>query len=261
MSNDRNAFFSPDGDYFVATAAARGPWSGDACHAGPAAGLLARAAEAAIADKQLVRLTANFLRPVPMSGVRVDCEVNRDGRIAANARLMLIDREGKTCATANTTHIVVEDVGRLPTPDTTAPARSDDEPEDLMNPEAPHGQPFFFDFVETRGTPGASGERGPRILWMRTPALVAGETPSPFQRVCPLGDCGNGISANRHFAEVSCVNPDVTIALHRLPASDWLASEAVSHWQATGIGLSQAILYDDDGAIGAALQSLVLRPR
>ncbi len=261
MSNDRNAFFSLDGEYFVAGPAARGPWSADACHAGPAAGLLARAAEAAITDKQLVRLTANFLRPVPMNGVRIHSEVSRDGRVAANTHLTLLDRAGKTCATANTTHIVVEDVGELPTPGTTAPARSTAMPEDLMNPEAPHGQPFFFDFVETRGTPDETGVRGPRTLWMRTPGLVADEIPSPFQRVCPLADCGNGISANRHFAEISCVNPDVTIALHRLPESDWLASKAISHWQSTGIGLSQATLYDEHGEIGAALQSLVLRPR
>ena len=38
-----DSFFVPDGDRFLPTDLARGPWSADATHAGPPAALLGRA--------------------------------------------------------------------------------------------------------------------------------------------------------------------------------------------------------------------------
>lgn len=259
MRNATTAFFFQDGDYLVAHDAARGPWSADACHAGPVSGLLARAAESLISDKQLVRLSANFLRPVPMIGIRIESEVVHNGRVAAGVSVTAYDRGGKVCATATTTHIVIEKVGDLSTPDCPPPPMSNEEPRDFIVSKAPHGQPFISNFVETRYLPDVKPHLGPNTLWMRTPPLMATEDTTGFQQVCTLADCGNAISSNHKLTEVSCVNPDITVALHRLPESDWLASSAISHWQSTGIGLSHATLYDEVGEIGFALQSLVLR--
>jgi len=259
MSKQNTAFFFEDGDHLVANDAARGPWSADACHAGPVSGLLARAAESVITDKQLVRLSANFIRPVPMSGIRIDCDVAHNGRVAAGVSMRAFDRDGKLCATATTTHIVVADVGNFSTPECPPPPVSDEEPYDFVLSKAPHGQVFISNFVETRYSPDSHRKLGPNTMWMRTPPLLANEETSPFQQVCTLADCGNAISCNHKMTEVSCVNPDISIALHRLPETDWLASRAVSHWQSTGIGLSHATLFDEAGAIGYAIQSLVLR--
>jgi hypothetical protein len=261
MSENRTAFFFKDGDYLVAHDAARGPWSADACHAGPVSGMLARAAELLVRDKQLVRLTANFIRPVPMNGIRIDCNLAHNGRVAAGVSMQVFDRDGKLCATATTTHIVVETVGNLSTPDCPPPPVSNEEPYDFIVSTAPHGQPFISNFVETRYSPDSHRGLGPNTLWMRTPPLLATEDSSRFQQVCTLADCGNAISRNHELTEVSCVNPDITIMLHRLPETDWLASSAISHWQGTGIGLSHATLYDEVGEIGYAMQSLVLRRR
>ena len=35
---------------------------------------------------------------------------------------------------------------------------------------------------------------------------------------------------------------------------------AISHWQPNGVGLSHATLFDEDGPIGNALQTLIVRP-
>ncbi len=258
--NTRVPFFSRTGScWFVGNDSARGPWSADACHAGPVTGLLARAAEATVAGKQLVRLTASFVRPVPMSGIRIECDVDRDGRVAASASLTAFDRDGKVCATATTTHLVTEDIGSVSTPDTSPPPVSDDEPKDFSLSSAPHGKPFISNFVDSRYPPGFSRALGPQTVWMRTPALVLDETPSPFQRACPIADCGNAISRNHELNDVSFVNSDITVSLHRMPESDWLASRAISHWRENGIGLSHATLFDESGEIGFALQSLILR--
>ena len=110
MSNDKRAFFSiHDGDWFVGNDGARGPWSVEACHAGPVTGLIVRALEQAVTDKQLVRITTDYARPIPMSGFRIDAEITRSGRAAATAGATLTDANGKVCATASSLHLVRSD--------------------------------------------------------------------------------------------------------------------------------------------------------
>ena len=260
MANNRTPFFRCDGEYFVGTDSSRSPWGPDVCHAGPPTGLFAREAENSITGKRLVRLDTNYVRPVPMDGIRIDSEVVRDGRVATTLSLSMFGRSGKICGYATTTHIIEEDIGPVPSPDLCPPKPSMDEPEDFVFKNAPHGKPFFANAVETKYPPGFRRGTGPKTIWMRTPVLLEGEDMSPFQSVCPMADCGNGISFNVHPREFSCINPNVSLTLHREPESEWLASQAISHWHSDGIGMSHAILYDEKGEIGVAIQPLVLRP-
>lgn len=256
----RQPFFTTsDDEWFDGNGGARGPWSVDACHGGPVAGLLARALEAAVADKQLVRLTANFLRPVPMSGFRIEVDIIRDGRQAAAAAAKLVDHEGKTCASATSTHIARNDIGTVATANVRTPPRAGSLPGEFCLSDAAHGQDFFPQHIEMEYPPGEDPAPGATTVWLRAPALLIDEKPSPFQDLCPLADCGNGISRNLELDEMSFVNPDLTIAMHRPPQTEWLASRAVSHWQSNGIGLAHATLFDEIGVVGVALQSLVLR--
>lgn len=126
---------------------------------------------------------------------------------------------------------------------------------------AHHGLPFFRDWIDVAYPPGESSAPGPTTLWMKTPPLVKDETPSPFQKICPLADCGNGTSRNAELTDATFVNPDLTIILHRLPESEWLASSAISFWENTGIGMSSATLFDEQGSVGCALQTLLIQPK
>ena len=83
---------------------------------------------------------------------------------------------------------------------------------------------------------------------------------SPFQRISPLADCGNAFGRNAEPDEVQFVNTDLVIALHRDPVGEWMGSRATSTWQPTGVGLAEALLFDDEGPVGRALQTLLLRP-
>jgi hypothetical protein len=95
---------------------------------------------------------------------------------------------------------------------------------------------------------------------MRTLPLLEGEEPSPFQTLCPIADCGNGIGRNAEFGIASFVNADLTVFSCRLPESKWLATSAISLWEPNGIGMSQATLFDTRGVLGVALQTLIVRP-
>ena len=254
------AFFRIDGDLVVGNDAARGPWSADACHAGPVTAVLVRALEAVLPGKQLARVTVTFHRPVPIDGFRVAASVDRDGRNGATATATLTASDGKVCAEASSLFIMTSAHGPLPTASLPGPDLSQAAQGPFPIERAVHGLPFFNSGIEVAYPPGETPEPGPTTLWMRTLPIVEGEAPSPVQSLCPLADCGNGISRNSTFAEATFVNPDLTVTVFRLPESEWLAASAHSFWEPTGIGLSQAQLYDTRGAIGFALQALVVKP-
>jgi len=260
IDSDDAAFFRLDGDLIIGNDAARGPWSADACHAGPVSGVLVRALEQVVPDKQLARVTMNFQRPIPIAGFRIAATVDRDGRSTSATTAQLVDRDGNVCAVASGLHLAAHDFGALPTATVPALRFADAVPGVFALEKAVHGLPFFHSGVEVAYPPGETPDPGPTCLWMRTLPLVDGERPSPFQSLCPLADCGNGVSRNSRFAEATFVNPDLTIAVFRLPESDWLASQAISFWEPSGIGLSHAQLFDTAGAIGYALQTLLIRP-
>jgi hypothetical protein len=96
-------------------------------------------------------------------------------------------------------------------------------------------------------------------MWMRTKfPILPNEDPSPFQEIAPLADCGNGISYNGHIADASFVNPDLTMSMHRRRVGDCFASRSISYWHACGIGMPDSELFDVDGPVGRATQSLML---
>jgi hypothetical protein len=258
--NADKAFFRASNDWFVGNGASRGPWSADACHAGPVAAVIARALERVVLEKQLTRLTISFRRSIPISGFRVDAEIERDGRSTSTAIATLRDEDDRICATASSLHLVTHSYANLPSASVPQPSFEDAESGHFAMKRALHDLPFFGSGIEVAYPPGETADPGPTTLWMRTIPIVEDEIPSPFQLLCPIADCGNGISRNAETTEVSFVNADLTVAAYRLPESDWIASQAISIWQSSGIGISQAILFDRFGSIGTALQTLVVRP-
>lgn len=260
MPPESNAFFELKDGVYTGNDAARGPWSANACHAGPVTGAIAGAAEQVVTDKQLVRLTLNFQRPIPMAGFRLEATIDRDGRAATSTSMTLRDLEGRICVRASGTHLATYPPEAFPTARIPCPVFAEATKGDFLLKRAAHGLKFFGNSVEVAYPPGETGKPGPATSWMRTPAIVEGEVASPFQALCPIADCGNGISRNSDLTENSFINPDLTVIVFRSPESDWLASSAVSFWEPNGIGMSQATLFDTRGPVGAALQTLIVRP-
>ena len=264
-SADSPAYFEHIKDsHFCANTPARGPWSVDHCHAGPVAGLIARALERALPEKVLTRMTLDLVRPIPMAGFQITTDVDRDGRTLGQARVKLLDTDGNTCVTGSSMHLVRADFTSMPTA-VVRPLKWADAaagPTPLARGE--HGELSFSDFIEVAYPDGVpdkpTNSTGPTKLWMKTPPLLADETLSTAQRLCPLADCGNGISRNAGFYDITFMNTDLTIHFHRETDADWFLSDCISHWQRTGIGLAQAVLSDDDGPVATALQTILLRP-
>lgn len=255
-------FTTKDGSWFVPTDHTRGPWAVDSCHAGPPAALLVRAVEALVSHQQLTRITIELMRPIPMAGFRVQAEIRRPGRSVSHTEAEIFDGD-RFYARAYAMHIrTVDDLDV-----TTATMETPEFPNSVSGGfpivEAVHDEVSFGSSVECRYDQGGEiAVGGPTTIWMRTMyPILADEDPSPFQKIAPLADCGNGISYNGPLGPMSFLNADLTMSLHREPSGEWFASRSVSHWQRSGIGMSDSELFDVEGPVGRATQSLMLRRR
>ncbi|HEY1592305.1 MAG TPA: thioesterase family protein [Solirubrobacteraceae bacterium] len=260
-----DAVYEDAGDgRFVASELARGPWDPRAQHGGAPAALLMREFERLPAEDglQLARATYELLRPVPMGELRAEARVVRRGR-----RVQLL--EG-TIATPDGTEVVL--ARALQVREADAPASGGEPPPpgpEQGKPHAPGGEgftpphsPMFApDAIEIRFVSGIFG-RGPATAWFRLRVpLVAGEEPTPLQRLAAAGDFGNGISAVLDWGRYAFINPDLTLYIDRPPEGEWICLDATTRIAPGGIGSAESVLYDERGRAGRAIQALLVAPR
>lgn len=257
------AFFLTDGDHHVATALCRGPWDDASCHGGPVAALIGREVERADADQELstVRLTIELLRPVPIAALRVETTVLRPGK---RVRILgvSVTHDGTEVARASALRV-------RRTPDDVPASRPGDgdrpfgPPEDA-EPIAPLVPQWvgITDAVDVLLVAGSVVEPGPATCWFRmTAPLVDDEAISPLSTALVAADFGNGISNVVSIERHLYINPDLTVYLHRPPTGEWIANDAVT-WLHPGAGsIAEAALWDADGQVGRATQSLYVAAR
>ena len=257
------AFFEPNGPgRYTATELTRGPWDPEAQHGGPPSALLGLALERCngrTADGQIVRITTEILRPVPLGPMEVKAEVVRPGR---NVEMLAGELRADGAAVMRAT------AWRMRTADVGIEINTD-----IEGPPGPEGVaavaafPWTADIgystgMEWRFATGRFLEKGPAAVWMRMrQPLVESEEPTPLSRVLIAADSGNGVSAELSFRRYLFINTDLTVSLHRLPAGEWVCLDAVTTIQPHGIGLAETRLFDERGVIGRGVQSLYVAER
>jgi hypothetical protein len=259
------AYVDLGADLFRAGPLTRGPWHPDHQHAGPPSALICRALEHAGAKDgfaHLGRLTVNLLRPAPIGECRIEATPDYLGRNAGHysGRLIAQDKE----VTRFTALMQRED-------ELSVPEGTPGHPLPLAPKQPGESPPIGFPFPGTEfGYPNLVENRlaegkffnGPCAAWFRLRhPLVEGETPSPYQRVAVAADSGNGISAALDFGKYVFVNSDLTINLLRRPVGEWICLQARTILGGNGCGLAESALYDEEGLIGRATQSLAVRLR
>src|SRR5207237_9934663 len=102
----------------------------------------------------------------------------------------------------------------------------------------------------------------PSAIWIRLKKpLIAGETPSGYERAAVAADSGNGISSVLDFKKYSFINSDLTIHLLREPTGEWICVDAKTRLVVNGCGIAESVLFDEAGFVGRGTQSLVIRQR
>ena len=260
-----SAFVSLGNGAYRASELTRGPWNPDHQHAGPPIALVAGEIERAARQLEfthVARLTANLLRPIPITQLSVQVQSEYAGRNVAHFAGQL-RAEGKEVArftaVAQRESDIAVPAGAAGHPLPLAPRTVDES--------APARFPFsrvrtgYQDLIECRVAQGRFF-RGPCAAWirMRHP-LVAGEEPSGLQRVAVAADSSNGMSAVLDFSRYVFVNSDLTINLLRRPQGEWICVDAQTLVGPAGNGLAEARIFDAQGLVGRSTQSLPIRRR
>ena len=250
---------------FLASPLTGGPWSPQHQHAGPPSALICRAVEreaAAEGFTHLARLTVNLLRPAPIGECRIELKSDYVGRGAGHYSGKLT-AGGKTIALF-TALMQREEPFALPedTPGHPAPKAPRSVASSPRVSMAFGGEGFgYTELIENRLAEGQFFN-GPSAAWFRlNHPLIKGEAPSPYQRVAVAANSGNGISAALDIRKYLFVNCDLTINLFRKPAGEWICLQSASRFGSAGGGMAKSALYDEEGLIGRATQSLAVRAR
>lgn len=254
--------FHADGDRFVPTAHAAGPWDAGLLHGGATASLLVHEAERVptLAPMSVARVTVELFRPVRVAPLRVATRVLREGKKLQLVEASTFDGETEvaraTVLRLRRTAVAIPE-GALP------PWSAPPGPEAGREPSFP-GRPaaWFLDAFECRSVEGDFGEPGPAAVWFRLRRpLVGGETATPAMRAAAVADFGNGVSGVLDRTRFTYVNPDLTVYLHREPAGEWLLVRARTSPDSSGVGLAESILADAAGPFGRGSQSLLIETR
>ncbi len=265
LPHPASAFVTLESGAYRATGLTRGPWHPEHQHAGPPIALVAREIERAAAALDLThiaRLTANLLRPIPIGELAIEVRTDYAGRNAAHfaARLHADGKEVARFTALAQREAEIELPADLPGhPLPSAPRAL----EQSAAARFPFNQRMtgYQDLIDSRLAQG-SFFRGPSAVWFRLRyPLVAGEEPTPIQRVAVAADSGNGISAVLDFNRYVFVNSDLTVNLLRKAEGEWICIDARTLVGPRGGGLAESRIFDAGGLIGRATQSLSVRQR
>lgn len=264
MAELDEAFYLPEADgTFVATPATRGPWDVRMQHGGPPSALLARAVDHAIGEERdawvPARTIVELLRPVPIARLTVAPSIESRGRQAIRARATL-SHEGVEIARLRAILLKATE----PDPALVRAPAGDPFP-------APDAWPgFVFDFfldpvgyhtsMELRTVDAWPSARMRSWSRMRVP-LVAGETPSGWERALVFADAAHGTAPALDPKRHTLVNPDLELSLVRRPVGEWIALDVTTTTTAIGTGLTRSRVLDVDGECGATSAALVVRAR
>jgi hypothetical protein len=251
-------------DRYLPTGLTRGPWDPGFQHAGPPAALLSRAVEAAgaIADGQVVRLSFDILRPVPIAPLQVTSRVLRPGRKVEQLESTLAAEDGTPLMRATAWRMRREAVALPPgvaAVDPPPPLPDGGEPPDFgtWKDDVAYTKALEWRFAEGRFT-----EPGPATVWTRLLVdLVAGEPPTPLQRLLVMADAASGVSSMLDWSTYSFANIDLGIHLERPPEGEWMAMAATTRLGREGAGLCTSVLFDERGRVGVSTHSLLVAPR
>lgn len=250
------AYFEPDGDAFVPTSLAQGPW-GQTISGNVMGGLLGFVIDRDAGDPQLqpARLTVDLFRPAALELVTVRTAVVRAGRrikvvdaqafqrdiLVARASTVFLRRGEPSPADVWTSEITIP----APPP----PELRDGRPMHIVAHGAESGPTFDL---------SAWQHTGPKHAWVRNIAPVVDDAPmTPFTRAAMAGDV---VSSLTNFGPdgLRYINADYTVTLSRLPVGPDIGLTALTHYSVDGVATGTATLFDRDGPIGSGMATAML---
>jgi acyl-coenzyme A thioesterase PaaI-like protein len=256
-----NSQFTPDGDGFLPTEWAVGPWSADLLQGSAYGGLMVRALErhGTPAGMMLGRLSYDFWRPVTRERITTAVTVLREGRKASTLEASLL-QGGRPAARCTALYLKADPASTPPTAPVPSPPVGP-EVGRAVPPQVKAWSPFFTG-VDTRVIEGDLLKPGPAATWFNLERpLVAGEVNSSLVHAVSAADLAGGISAVVDLRKWSFVNADLGLIFWRMPRAPWilLAAETIAGDQGTGV--ARGILSDVTAPFGTCTLTLIFERR
>lgn len=262
---DPEALFAVDGDLYVPSVAAQGPW-GRTVSGHVVGGILGHVIDrdAADPDLQPARLTVDLFRPTLMKPVQVQTAVQREGK-----RIRLVDaaviQDDVVVARASALYLRRSErpAGDVWTAPLTMPPIPSEHTADIA--EMPMLVWSYNADTEVAGPPGLQMEQwqqdsDQKFAWVRqTRPLVQGEALTAFTRAAMAGDV---TSALCHWGTggLRYINADYTLTLSRLPEGEYIGLAALSHLSDAGVAAGTAAFFDERGPIGTGIATALVDP-
>jgi acyl-coenzyme A thioesterase PaaI-like protein len=242
---------------YIAGPATAGPWADHLQHGGPPNALAVAIAERALRtetgrdDLMALRLSADFVGPVPVGELAVSARVARVARSAALVEAR-IAAGGRECLLARVWFVRDADTANIaPSP---SPAVTPGGVSGPLEVEFGYGASMEWRFVA-----GAMAQPGPAAAWARpTLPLCEDYEYSGLARTVLVADSASGISAELDWSRWSFVNIDLDVHLARPLEGEWVLLDAATQLGAHGSALARSTLSDLRGVAGSGLQTLVL---
>jgi Thioesterase-like superfamily len=206
---------------------------------------------------RLARVGIDILRPVPVGELTVRTRTLRPGKRVALLETVLesagqevLCARGWRIARLPDAPVIAKNAVPVSLPATGRPA------------SFPGGNvEGYLSHVEWRFDGGNFDVPGPCRAWARPMVpLLPGEEIAPMSRALLLADSGSGISMALNPRRFIFINVDLTIVLQRDPVGEWLLLDAETSMGGTGTGLAETQLSDTGGAVGTAIQTLLVSP-
>jgi hypothetical protein len=255
----------PLGEKFTATDLVRSTWAAAMQHGGPVSALLVRALErcAQRDDTRLSRVVIDLLGPVPAEGdMWVRSQRQRSGKqielVGAEMLAPGPDGQPRPVARASGWRLQQLDTTSLahataPLPRPLSEARSRNLHEDWDR--------NYVHSLDWRWLTEPLNE-GPGESWINpTVDLVNGEAMTQLERLFAVADCANGIGSKLDIAKWTFLNTDLAVHVFRVPDGKWIGIRAETSYGPDGIGTTIGTLFDQQGAVGAIQQSVLVRRR
>jgi hypothetical protein len=90
--------------------------------------------------------------------------------------------------------------------------------------------------------------------------LIEGEPMTPFVRVALAADFASPF-ANSGDKGLAWINTDITLYLHRMPATEWIGFEVKNHGATDGVAIGECWLHDEQGPIGTSTVAALAQSR
>jgi acyl-Coa thioesterase superfamily protein/acyl-CoA thioesterase superfamily protein len=237
---------------------AQGAWAPDQQHMGPISGLLVQVLEECSPRPELTlsRVVFDILGVITLDEVTVQAEVVRPGRTIELLEATMIQHE-RVVVRAHAWRLLTSDTSQL-AGRSTAPMPGPDQATSWDGSETWSGG--FIASLEMKVLPDRRPGRGQVWIRPRVPVLES-TRPRELARFVGMVDTMNGVAIRVPPDTATFPNTDLTVHLFRQPSGVWLGLDVEVAFGSTGVGMTSAVLHDETGEFGRALQILTLRAR